>query len=81
MNDPVQVETHLDDQQRLTPTSFIWADELYTVFQVGRRWQEGEWEHTLVMTSDGATWDLAFSPQSGSWRLMGRTAPRGPAVV
>jgi len=75
IDEPVQVEAVLDAEGRLTPKSFVFDGEMYAVDQIGRRWEDGGWQHTLVMTRDGQTWDLAFSHDLGAWRLMARTSP------
>jgi len=81
MDEPVQVEAERDAQERLTPKSFVFGGETHTVYQTGRRWDEGEWQHTLVMSPDGQTWDLAFSTDKGAWRLMAHTSPgRGTLI-
>jgi hypothetical protein len=81
MNEPVQVEAAADKQGRLTPRRFTYAGQTYEVRHVGRRWENGPWEHTLVMSEDDQTWDLAHSAGSGAWRLMGHTAPRKASLI
>jgi hypothetical protein len=81
MDEPVQVEAVRDAKGRLTPKSFVFGGETYAVHQIGRSWDDGEWQHTLVMSRDGQTWDLAFSVDQGAWRLMARTSPgRGTLI-
>lgn len=75
VDEPVGVEAVFDDQGRLTPRAFTFEGVIYRVQQIGRRWDEGEWEHTLVMTPEGQTWDLAYAAGLGAWRLMTRTPP------
>ncbi len=81
MDEPVQVEAVRDTERRLTPKSFVFGGETYAVHQIGRRWEDDGWQHTLVMSQDGQTWDLAFSLDLGAWRLMARTSSgRGTLV-
>lgn len=75
MDKPIQVEAVRDSSERLTPQAFTFEGETFAVHQIGRRWDDGKWQHTLVMSGDGQTWDLAFSVDTGAWRLMGRTSP------
>jgi hypothetical protein len=77
LDEPIQVEAVLDGRQRLSPRSFVVGGTRYTVHQIGRRWDDGEWQHNLVMSPDGQTWDLAFSGSLGAWRLKSHTTPRG----
>ncbi len=75
LDEPVQVEAFFDDHKRLTPRSFAFDGKTLTVYQIGRRWDAGGWQHNLVMTPDGQTWDLAYSLSLGAWRLKAHTTP------
>jgi hypothetical protein len=81
MDEPVQVEAALDDDQRLTPRAFIWRGETRQVHQVGRRWDDGPWQHNLVMTADGHTWDLAYAPELAVWHIKLHLAPRDTSLI
>jgi hypothetical protein len=81
MDEPIQVEAVTDRQGRLIPRRFVWRGLAMDVDQTGRRWKDGPWEHTLVMSRDGQTWDLAYSAQLATWRLKGHTAPRSRSLV
>lgn len=72
MDEPLAVEAVVDARGGVQPKAFVWEGKRHTVRDVGRRWMADDWEHLLVLTADGRTWELAHSAAQGAWRLCGQ---------
>lgn len=81
MNEVVQVRASFDEAGRPCPQRFVWRGRAYTIDQIGRQHEDGDWLHIMVMTPDMLTWELAYAPSSAEWRLVGGSGPNGPARV
>lgn len=65
----VEVLVHFDAQGRATPTRFAWRGVDYVVDSTGRRWEDQDGQHMLVMIPGGQTFELLFSPSEMLWYL------------
>jgi hypothetical protein len=72
VNEPLLVDARVGRDGRLRPRSFVWREQRYTVASIGRQWADASETHVLVMVEGGGTYELAYSPDAGAWRL-GRT--------
>ena len=59
---PISVTVHFDENGRLTPLKFTWRGHTYTVASTGRRWDDDEGHHLLVMLPTGAVYELLLAP-------------------
>ena len=66
---PVEVHARFDLHGQAIPISFAWRDRIYPVESLGRRWQDAQGEHILVMVPGGKVFELIYTPSSG-WRLV-----------
>jgi hypothetical protein len=55
---------------KINPLRFRWQDGLYKVDSAGRRWQEEDGCHILVMTAGGQMFELLFSAPDSRWYLV-----------
>lgn len=69
MMEPVEVTVHFDAQGRITPLSFSWKGGNYRVESAGRRWQDEDGEHILVMVPGSRIYELVFKSGEGRWYL------------
>ena len=69
MTEPVLVEARVGRGGRLRPRSFVWREQRYAVASLGRQWTDAGETHVLVMAS-GGTFELAYLPDTGAWRLV-----------
>jgi len=67
-----------DENGRLTPLKFTWRGHTYTVASTGRRWDDDEGHHLLVMLPTGAVYELLLAPDH-RWYLK-RLGPRRSAA-
>lgn len=79
MDEIIQVSAGFDEAGQPLPQRFVWRGTVYTIEEVGRRYEEAGWLHMMVMTPDKLTWELAYAPSSSEWRLVGGSGPSGPA--
>ena len=78
MSDAIFVEARVAHDGSLHPRAFVWRERRYAVASVGRRWTDAGEAHMLVMAEGGGTFELAFKPDSGVWRLVRTPKELGP---
>jgi hypothetical protein len=76
---PIEATAVFTPEGKITPLKFRWHDRLYQVESTGRRWQEGDGCHILVMTGGGQMFELLFSALESRWYLV-RSGPDPWAV-
>jgi hypothetical protein len=59
---PISVTVHFDEKGRPTPLKFTWRGRTYTVASTGRRWDDDEGHHLLVMLPTGSAYELLLTP-------------------
>ena len=74
MDEPVTVEARLTPDGQLEPRVFVWRGHRHTVASTGRRWQEAEGRHILVMTPDQHVFELVYLRDEHAWRMRGAAA-------
>lgn len=67
--EPVEVVVRFDRQGKVLPQSFIWRQQEYMVTSMGRRWQDDQGQHILVMTPDERVNELVYVPGEMRWYL------------
>jgi hypothetical protein len=70
MIEPIAVETYLNKEGEILPRAFIWQGQRYSIYTWGRRWKEGDEEHTLVITQGELSFELAYSSLNKVWTLI-----------
>ena len=70
--DPIEVLAQFDIEGVLTPMQFTWHGQVHPVTSTGRRWEDDQGRHILVMTVEERIYELVFAPASGRW-YMGRS--------
>jgi hypothetical protein len=75
----IDVTAHFDKEGQSHPLHFTWNGRSYTVESTGRRWQDENGQHILVMIPGDHTFELIFQPQEGRWYL--RQVGVGPASL
>ena len=79
--DTVEVTARFDPQGNITPISFIWQGQVYTVASIGRRWQAKDGMHILVMVQGNRAYHLVYNDTSSTWKLIrGTEIPTVPRV-
>ncbi len=76
---PIEATAVFSPEGKITPLKFRWHDQLYQVESTGRRWQEADGCHILVMTGGGQMFELLFSAAESRWFLV-RSGPDPWAV-
>jgi hypothetical protein len=77
--EPIEVTAHFDDQGVITPLHFTWKGGKYRVESTGRRWQDDNSQHMLVMVTNGQIYELTFESHAGRWYI-GQVGPNRVAV-
>jgi PncC family amidohydrolase len=74
---PVDVRTRSNAQGQALPVSLALDEITYRVESIGRRWQDAEGEHILVMIIGGKVFELVHASPGGAWtaRETGKTKP------
>ena len=67
--EPVEVTAHFDLQGQATPLSYVLHGRKYKVASSGRRWQDENGIHILIMAPDERVSELIFVAQKGRWYL------------
>jgi hypothetical protein len=66
---PVEVSTQADREGKQIPLLCVVAGKRYRIFGVGRRWQEDDGEHLMVMFPRDRAVELLHGAD-GSWWLL-----------
>jgi nicotinamide-nucleotide amidase len=66
---PVEVAARFDAQGLAVPVSFVWQDTLYPIESIGRRWEDTNSQHMLVMVRGGKVYKLIYAPSNRKWYL------------
>jgi hypothetical protein len=69
MMEPIEVTVHFDEQGTITPLHFTWKGGRYQVESTGRRWQDDNGQHILVMVASGQIYELTFKNGEDRWYL------------
>ena len=77
--EPIEVTAHFDEQGTITPLRFTWKGGKYLVESTGRRWQDDNGLHLLVMVASGQIYELTFKGHEGRWYI-GRVGSNRIAV-
>lgn len=77
--EPIEVSVHFDLQGEMTPLNFTWSGTLYPIDSTGRRWDNAEGRHILVMIPIERVIELLFIPTTGRWYL--KRLETGPKVA
>lgn len=74
---PVDVQARSNAQGQALPVSLALDGISYRVESIGRRWQDAEGEHILVMIKGGKVFELVHASPGGMWtaRETGKTKP------
>ncbi len=74
---PVEVRARTNAQGQALPVSLALDEITYMVESIGRRWQDVEGEHILVMIKGGKVFELVYASPGGAWtaRETGKTKP------
>ncbi|MGD8456743.1 MAG: hypothetical protein PVF83_10185 [Anaerolineales bacterium] len=74
--DPIEVSSRVNQAGEQIPFLFTWEGNSYRVDGVGRRWEENEGEHILVMVQpDNQVYELRFEPTSSCWQMVKKHEP------
>ena len=63
----VEVTARFDTQGRAFPQSFSWEGITYRISSTGRRWEDTNSQHILVMEAGGKVFEMIFTPSSCRW--------------
>jgi hypothetical protein len=77
--DPITITVRFDVEGSVTPLRFDWQGTTYPVESTGRRWQDQDGQHVLVMVPGGQVFELLFSTDEARWFLKTIPAPRSLA--
>ena len=74
---PVDVRARYNDQGQALPVNVALDGISYMVESTGRRWDDAEGEHILVMIKGGKVFELVHASPGGKWtaREVGKTKP------
>ncbi len=65
----IEVTARFAQDGNITPQRFVWQDVDYPVASTGRRWQDQDGLHILVMVPGERVLELIFQAESGLWYL------------
>lgn len=65
----IEVTARFDTSGRVIPLSFTWQGSTYLVDSTGRRWQNQNGQHILVMVPSGRVFELIYVPSRNRWYL------------
>jgi hypothetical protein len=67
--EPVEVTAVFDPEGEITPLRFSYQGRTQPVSSTGRRWEDEQGLHILVMSPDNRVFELIFSPNGRIWYL------------
>lgn len=65
----IEVVARFDARGNVIPQRLTWQDRSYAVESIGRRWDESDGQHILVLTPNGQTFELVYMLLDDSWYL------------
>lgn len=65
----IEVVARFDARGDVIPQQLTWQDRSYAVESIGRRWDEPDGQHILVLTPNGQTFELVYMRLDDSWYL------------
>jgi hypothetical protein len=72
----VQVEYRYTVGKEIQPLHFVFAGQIKNVQDIGRRWQDEDGEHMLVMVEEERVFELVFQSLNKQWFLRSITSFR-----
>jgi hypothetical protein len=72
----IEVSVHKEIAGQWQPDRFLWQGRMYTILESGRRWQDLDGEHILVMILGGQVFELILATDQISWYLKPPTVAR-----
>lgn len=69
MIEQIKVVARFDARGNVIPQRLTWQDRSYVVESIGRRWDEPDGQHILVLTPNGQTFELVYLRLDDSWYL------------
>jgi hypothetical protein len=72
----IEVGAHKEIGGQWEPDRFIWQGTNYKILEIGRRWQDEDGQHILVMVLGGQVYELILDIDQISWYLKPPTMPR-----
>lgn len=77
--EPIEVTVNFSEQGVITPLHFTWKGSRQRVESTGRRWQDENGQHMLVMVASGKIYELTYKSHEGRWYI-GQTGPNRVAL-
>ncbi len=65
--DAIEVLTWFDQQGEIRPLKFIWEGIAYPIGSIGRRWEDADGWHVLVLDHTARVFELVFRPTEKRW--------------
>lgn len=65
----INVTVRFNSNGRIAPVDFTWGDVTYPVESTGRRWEDEQGQHILVMVPGDRVFDLVYQPSERLWYL------------
>jgi hypothetical protein len=72
----IQITVRVDEFGKATPLAFTWQERNYIVESTGRRWEDEEGQHILVMIPGGRVFEMLYAAGEGRWYLQRTGADR-----
>jgi hypothetical protein len=73
----IDVSAHIDSEGKMTPFGFTRKGIYYPVDSIGRRWEDENGQHILVMIPGGRTFEIFYASRERAWYLI----PIGPGPI
>ena len=74
--DQIEVTSRVNQQGKPMPASFVWTGASYQVDGVGRRWEDTDGEHILVMVQpNNQVFELLYEQDGNRWRMVKKHEP------
>ena len=73
--EPIEVTARFDISGEIHPLSFVWQGRKYPLASSGRRWQDKDGLHILVMAPPERVFELIYMSQEGRWFIKPLTNP------
>jgi hypothetical protein len=69
--DEIEVIARFDRNGGITPLEITWRGRKYKVASSGRRWEDDDGQHFMVMVAGEQVFELLFIPDEMCWFIKG----------
>jgi len=67
--EPIEITVRFNIEGQIEPLKFTWKGHNYLVTSTGRRWEDEQGKHILIMAPGDKVYEILFVPVDARWYL------------